>query len=337
MKRVRIGKTAAYCQALALMLTGLSFFPAQVRAQEAGITKAVAFRPGILLHPTLDVAYVMTPGGISALDIATGKTQWTSDAAGRPLTLAGNLLISLVEPAARRNRLELVALDIQKDGKTVVRSVTDLPADVKVSVGDTPEGTFTIEAYPSNDSAIIDWTFWPIPRRGLRDDPDEEEEKKPTDATPNRLLARPSVMNGTFRMSLRTGAVTQQDNTKLSLPPQQRKLVLSRISDREERYESMDGRHVVKSEWGGDYRVWDQYVWTVYERSTDRRLGAFRSHNSFNPFVVRDSLVILETTPFTRIGAPKEPAKLRAISLGNGQEVWSMEVREIIYRGSFPP
>lgn len=327
----------AYFQALTLMLTGLTFFPAQVKAQDANIAKAVELRPGILIHPTLDVAYVMTPEGITALDIATGNKLWTSNAAGKPLTLAGNLLISLVEPTTVGNRLELVALDIQKNGQPVVRSVTDLPAGVRVSVGGTVEGAFTIDAYPSNDGAIIDWIFRPMPRRGLEDDPDDKEEKERAGAAPNRPPARPSVMNGTFRLSLRTGSVTQQDNARLSLPPQQRKLVLRKISNREERYESMDGHHVVTSEWLGDYRAWEQYLWTVYERSTARRLGSFRRRNSFDRFVVRDSLVILETTPFTRVGAPKEPAKLRAINLVNGKEAWSLEVRELVYRGPFPP
>ena len=82
----------------------------------------------------------------------------------------------------------------------------------------------------------------------------------------------------------------------------------------------MDGRHVLASQRVADDRVWEKYLWTVYERSNGRRLGEFRAHNAFNLFVVRNSLVIFETTPFARLGSPEEPAKLRAISLGNGRE-----------------
>ena len=102
-------------------------------------------------------------------------------------------------------------------------------------------------------------------------------------------------------------------------------------------YESADGRHVLASERVGNDRVWEKYRWTVYERSTGRLVGEFRTHVAFAPFVVREALLFYETTPYKLGTATEEPAKLRAVNLRTGQAVWSVEVREIVYRGPFPP
>ena len=82
--------------------------------------------------------------------------------------------------------------------------------------------------------------------------------------------------------------------------------------------------------------MWDKYRWTIFQRS-GQRVGEIRSHISFSPFVVRDSLVVFETKPYARAGQAPEPAKLRAVSVAGGREVWSVQVREIVYRGSYPP
>lgn len=337
MKRIRVGKALACFEALALTLAlaGLSFSPAPATAQSDDNAVGVELRPGILFHPTLDVVYVMTPDGIAALDIATGNKQWTSKAAARPLTLVGNLLISLAESATAWNQLELVALDIQKRGEPVLRGVTELPAGVLITASKTVEGTFDIVARPSADSVDIYWSFQPVRRERFKEDLDDAEVGKP-----RRSPDKPSATIGRLQMSLKTGTLTKQGDAR-SGPPwprRQRTLLLNKDRERREaRYESMDGRHVLASQRVADDRVWEKYLWTVYERRSGRRLGEFRAHNSFNLFVVRDSLVIFETTPFERLGSPKEPAKLRALSLDNGREAWGVEVREIVYRGPLPP
>ncbi|HYY55987.1 MAG TPA: hypothetical protein VE842_01585 [Pyrinomonadaceae bacterium] len=344
MKRTRCGKTVACLTALAFTLVSLSLFHERAKAQGDDNADGVELRPGLLIHPTLNVAYVMTPDGVAAVDIATGSKQWTTNAAAKPLALAGNLLISQVEPRTAGNRLELVALDIQRRGAPTVRGATEMPANVRVSIGETLQGTFLIEAHPVANNVLLDWSFRRVPRRGMRGKSEDPEQMKSRDAEPlgqGLRQVETTTTGGELRMSLSTGAVTRQDSRTLSLNTQKSRpnvLLSERVSDEgESRYESADGLHILASERVADDRVWDKYRWTVYERSTGRRLGEFRTHLSFNPFVVRDSLVIFETTPFVLRGAPTEPAKLRAFSLSNGREAWSVEVREIVYRGPYPP
>lgn len=345
MKSTRYGKTAACLTALALTLAGLSAFPVRAGAQvDADASDGVELRPGLLIHPTLDVAYVMTPGGVAAVDIATGNKQWTSNAAALPLALAGNLLVSQVEPRGFTNRLEVVALDVRRRGEPAVRGTIELPEDVKVVVGESPEGTFLLEARTAADSVRLDWSFERVPLRGLI----EESEVPGLAASPGaqtlgqeRSQREARITSGGLRLSLSTGAMTRQEGAALGALERKVRvaaLLSERVADDgETRYASADGRHILASARVADDRVWDKYRWTIYERSSGRRLGEFRTHLAFNPFVVRDSNVIFETTPFVLRGAPPEPAKLRAYSLRSGRETWNVEVRELVYRGPYPP
>lgn len=330
--------------ALALTLAGLSFLNVRVKAQGDNNADGIELRPGLLIHPTLNVAYVMTPGGVAAVDLATGNRQWTSSAAAKPLTLAGNLLISQVEPRAAGSRLELVALDVRRQGAPAVSGATELPAGVRVAIGETLQGTFSLEARPAADGVLVDWSFERAEHRGMRDASEDPEQAEPRGEQPAGLALRQAgstTTGGELRMSLSTGTITRQGVNLQAQPrrPSRPNVLLSeRVAEQgESRYESADGRHLLASERVADDRVWEKYRWTIFERSTGRRLGEFRTHLSFNPFVVRDSLVLLETTPYELRGAPPQPAKLRAYNLSSGREAWAVEVREIVFRGPFPP
>lgn len=358
MKRTRYAKTVACVAALALTLGWLSFFPAPAAAQADDPSDGIELRPGLLIHPTLDVAYVMTPEGVAAVDTKTGNKQWTSSAAAKPLTLVRNLLISQAKTGLALNRLELLGLDTQGRGSTSLRGVADLPAGVKVSIGETPEGTFELAARPAGNAVAFRWEFEPVALHGR----DNEREKVTARPAPGRDQIQPARENlmlrqpqsetpnaGALSMNLSTGAVTRRQDSvaesaallaSIEQTPQRVLFASEKMAaapPAATQYVSADGRHVMASERVGDERVWDKYRWTVYERATGRRLGEFRTHLSFNPFVVRDSLVIFETTPFVRRGEQPEPAKLRAYSLATGREAWSVEVREIVYRGPYPP
>ncbi|HEY0171178.1 MAG TPA: hypothetical protein VGB98_09150 [Pyrinomonadaceae bacterium] len=356
MKRTRYTKTVACAVALGLMLGALPLFPARAAAQKEDTSGGVELRPGLLIHPTLDVAYVMTPQGVAAIDIATGTKKWDSTAAAKPLTLAKNLLISQADSRNDGNLLVLVGLDVEGRGSPSLRGTTDLPGSVKISVGETPDGKFDLTARPSANAVLLTWAFDPATARGR----DEERrvvkvETNPAEGEPqpfrnSRLLKQLETQTSTaggLLMSLTTGQVTHQATPQDSFlrlqvdePPPRRILSAGEkvaAAAAATQYVSADGRHVLASERIGDDRIWEKYRWTVYERRTGRRLGELQTHLAFSPFVVRGALVIFETTPFTRRGERPEPAKLRAYSLITGREAWSVTVREIVYRGPFPP
>ena len=305
--------------------------PAPVRAQQ---DTAARLRAGLIVNPDLGLAYVMTPaGGIAAVELASGEIRWTSQAAAKPLAVVGNRLIAQVEPTAAANRLEVVALNAQSGGQALVRGFTELPVGVRVSIGETLVGTFSAEARTVGGNVIVDWTFVPGSRQGMHDPADTAIAGRPG----QRQAARP--IRGALRMNVTSGALTRLDTAQVSPPPRPRWVLpqaekVSRAAPTQ--FESADGRHILASEAAGDDRTFEKYRWTIYERGTGNSVGELRTHISFSPFIVRDSLMIFETTPYAR-GESEEPARLRAFSLATGREIWSVEVREVVYRGPFPP
>lgn len=311
----------------------MSPFSTIVQGQQTAA--ATTLRPGIVIDPAANIAYAMTPEGVAAIDLASGAKQWTSNAAAQPLAVTGNLLISQVEPKTPTNRLELAVLDTRQRGATTVRSVAELPSTVRVAIGQTLEGKFETEASLTGNSAIVVWRFDSLPIRGALLEP---EGGVPVAEAQARAAAQRSA-EGAVQVDLTTGAVSPADASFARRGPARRWLVTAgdRISDAgPTQYESADGRHIMASQRIADDKTWAKYQWTVFERSTNRRVGEFHTHIAFAPFVVRDSILIYETTPYIRAGR-EEPAKLRGVNLATGQEAWSVQVRELEYRGPFPP
>lgn len=321
---------------LALVLTGLtilSICSVITRGQSDATTE---LRSGIVIDPAGNLAYAMTPEGVAAIDLASGAKKWTSSAAAKPLAVIGNRLIAQVQPKTRTNRLELAVLNTTERGTVAVRSTAELPSFVQVSIGETLEGIFEAEAQLVANNAIVTWRFDRQPLRGIV----EESEVDATNAAAEaqRAGAQRSV-KGALQVNLTTGAVSPSADANLVADVSKRRWVVGNehaAGVAPTQYESADGRHIVSSERIADDKTWAKYRWTVFERATNRRIGEFQTHVAFSPFVVRDTTLIYETTPYIRSGKA-EPAKLRGVNLATGQETWGVEVRELVYRGPFPP
>jgi hypothetical protein len=296
-------------------------------------------REGLLVDPPRNTAYVMTPdGGIAAVDLTSGAIRWSSSAAAKPLTLVGNRLVSQVEPksAAEVSSLMLAVLDVERRGVPAVRSEADLPAGVRASVVETLAGTFVTRATGSGSNATITWNY--IPRRGrLSGMPDVNHEDGRR--APAAAGAVNAPRSGTLRLNLGTGAMSRMTGATATATAAAPAWIIpaSEIdASPSTQYESADGRHILTSERVADDPEWNKYRWTITERATGRHVGELRTHLGFSPFVVTDSVIAFETTPYI-LGDDRQPAKLRGFSLTNGREVWSVEVREVVYRGPMPP
>lgn len=304
---------------------------------------AQELREGLLVHPEQNVAYVMTPqGGIAAIDLATGAQRWTTTAAAKPLALVGNRLVSQLEPktAEDRDDLQLAALNVQQRGSVVVRSEADLPDTVRVAATQTLEGRFSARAEPAGvNAAAVTWSFVPAPNpfRGMPPDPREPRRS----GTGPLADAAPDATSGTLRMNLDTGAIGSAPGPLAEAATRTQEWVIpaSEIdASAATQYESADGKHVLTSERVADDRTWEKYRWIVSEAGSGRKVGDIQMHVAFSPFVVRGNTIIFETTPYVLRGdEQEEPAKLRAFDLATGREVWSVEVREVVYRGPMPP
>lgn len=303
----------------------LALIPAIAAAQQR-----VALREGLIIHPTRAEGYVMVPGGVVAVDLNDGAVLWQSDAAAKPLVLHGNTLVSQVEPNAITNRLQLVALDVQERGAVRARNSIALPQRVQVSVGESPLGTFVATGRRADGTVIVTWQYVPQNLRGR----DVDVEGKHAAAA----AAARNPIQGAVRMNVATGAMTRMDNAPMTPPASSTWALPSRSrpssgSSKSRQFESADQRHVLTSERVADDREFRKYRWTIFDAATGTRLGETRSHVAFAPFVVRDNVLVFETTPFAVAGRSAEPAKLRGVDLATGAERWSVTVREVVYRG----
>jgi len=291
-------------------------------------------REGIVIDPTAPIAYVMSVGGgIVAVDLGSGAERWKSNQRAKPLAVVQDLVITQVESAqpASDRTLVVAGLDV-RSGESRTDASAELDPSVHVTMGEGRDGTFSINALPSDGGVILTWDYQPLPlRRRMQTRPERSAPEAADFVRPSGVLRfEPSAK----KLSPVFGLTSE------TLKPEKRWLLFTERDPSakalERWYGSADDRHVLKSELTGKSTEWEKYRWTVTERETGRVLGRMRSHLSFTPFVVRDGTIVFDTTPYTRDGR-EEPAKLRGVSLETGKQVWEVLVREIVWRGPMPP
>ena len=330
----------------AISIQPLSF---PVFGQDNPNANGFQFIPGVIVTSDRSQAYVMNAeAGIDAVDLSKGTVVWTTKEASKPLGLKGNLLISQAESSGARNKLDLVVLNVQEHGKRVVAGSMELPAGVNVSIDETLNSSFVASAQPSGRDAVVSWDHIEHPVQGLPPQtglPPDDLEGSEMDLRVMPEAATGSKTSGALRMDLTSGTVS-------SLPAGTRPFaavpsaLMSVASDQRiagvagSQYVSADGRHVQSSERIADDAVWKKHRWTIFDRVTGERLGEIKSHVSVAPFFVADTQVIYETSPYLRRtpnGLVEEPAKIRAVDLNTGQELWSKQIRDTAFRGPYPP
>jgi hypothetical protein len=307
-------------------------------------TNAVQLRPGVIINPAQRHVYIISPtGGIEAVELTGGAQVWSTRAAAKPLGLTGQRLIGQAETRGAENNLTLVVLDPATGSQRLTQSRA-LPLEVSASVNKTMRGEFRVTAQPAGGEVIVTWQYLNRPLKGVR--PRSEGTASPTESTalPPRAPTPVRVRTGAFRLNPSTGAISTAVVDRNAIPESSRMIMLS-LAERipalpANQLLSADGRHVLVSEVAGDQQAWEKYRLTVYRRDMGERVGEFRSHLAMMPFFVTGSIVIFETGPYvraTQAGEVAEPLKIRAVDLRTGSEVWSREVRDTAFRGSFPP
>jgi hypothetical protein len=319
-------------------------------AQALTIGDSFQLIPGIVVDRARNQAYVMGPeGGVLAIDLAQGNQLWQSKEATKPLTLAGNLLVSQAEPKASPNELRIVTLDTAEAGRVVSATAQPLPAGVKAATVTTRTSEFTANAAAVGNNAAVSWQFVERPMQGI---PPRQREVLPGEKRPDQSAAAPATpksasptsFQGIFGMELTSGkvisAVPAPAVAAAAAPVRHPFAVEARVADiPEPQFLSADGRHILHSERQADDSVWDKYLWSIYDHNTRERMGQFKTHVSFAPFFVADTKVIYETGPYARraaAGVIQEPEQIRAVDLRTGEQVWSQPIRDTTPRGPVP-
>jgi hypothetical protein len=320
---------------LMAVVAGLSLVGAgPTAAQSSG--EAVELVEGVLVESGSGLVLIMNPaGGIDALRLRSGAPVWRSEAAALPLAVVDGRLLALAEPEAESSEVEIVTLDILA-GRGLSRSAIRLPDDVTVSIDDTLQGRFDLDALSRFSDAVLQWSFEPERVSG--------EAEEGADYRMFRGEPEP-VSRGALTFRYSSG---QLDNrTMLDAPlkrdtdPRMNATGRPRVDGRPgvEDAASRDGAFVMESLQVADTGP-EKFVWTISNAETGERIGSIRTDLSYAPFVVSGGLVIHQVRPSIRVfgeGLVETPLSVRAVSLTNGEEVWIREMRDTDIRGELPP
>lgn len=302
-------------------------------SDDAGTQAPFQLSPGVIIDPARSRLYAMgADGGISAVDLVRGKRIWATMAAAKPIGFAADKLIGQAETPAAGHDLQVVALD-PLTGKKIVANSMALPSHVQPSINRTLKGDFFASATPSEEDTVVTWEF---DSRSPRTLPPGTRSELPGAVGGEPRNAPREIDSGAFRMNLKTGAVSSAETDQ----GRSGQLNLEGLNDSKDRFSSADGRNIMVSKQTGDNADLDKYTLTVLDRKANTRLGEFKSQVSLVPYFVDDSRVIYESSPYvqrTGKGLVQEPPRIRAVDLKSGKEVWSFELRDTRYRGSFPP
>ena len=318
-----------------LSLTPVLALALAVSALAVPAEQGAALRDGVLVAPARGLAYVMRPGGgIDAVDLASGAVRWHSDAASKPLVLAGNRLVAQAESAA--GTLDVVALDAQGGARGASTRVP-LPAGVAASVVDTAQRSFRVYAGGAGPQLVVQWESSAV---AAVDAPQgylaaEETGQAPSIGGSALVTVDGSLVEGKATPSAAaTAAVNRPELQELSAP------LAKAVSGRQ--FLSADGRHVLVAQMvdrGDPSNVYSRR-WTIYDRESGARLGSVPALAAAAPFVVRGAtLYHVEPAFATRRDGRlvNHPASLRAVDLRSGNELWKVTIRDSDFHGPFPP
>ena len=307
--------------------------------QQPGQGGVFQLAPGVLVDTGRSRVYAMSPdGGIHAVNAINGEKIWATRAAAKPIGFAGDRVIAQAETPGSESKLVVVALDPLTGAKTVAGG-TSLPAYVRPSIGQTLSGDFLAAAMQMDGNTVVSWEFREPVRRTL---PPGTKSELPSSGGVKPLSIGPEKVNkGSFRMDLATGAVSPVDVT--SARPEALEFFLESLQPRTNetgQVLSADGRNILVSRLTGNTADLEKYTLAILDRKTNVRLGEFKSYVSVVPFILIGSRVIYDSPAYVqRVGSElvQQLPKIKAIELLTGQQVWSLDLRDTAYRGSFPP
>ena len=306
---------------------------------------AVALADGVVVDAQRQVAYVMRPArGIDAVELGSGDVRWSADIAAKPLLAVGDVLIAQGE-AREAGRLEIVSLDARTGIPGKLAAQVDLPDGLMAQLHDTPLGSFRVQAYKTGNQVTLSWQASTTGDAAQGYLPSSEESMVPSiDGSQQAQQVAPvqkaaKVQRGAVALDLASGSVGLA--TKSAAAPRSLDILQQKMAGLEgQQYVSADGRHVLASVRDATASVWEGYRWQIYTRDGGKRLGSFAHSASAAPFVVADRSLVFVSQPYFKRqddDIVAVPMKLRAIDLMSGTEVWTTEVDDSAFRGSYAP
>jgi hypothetical protein len=328
---------------------------------------AFLLRHGAIIDSVRGAAYVAKPNGtIDAVDLASGRTLWTSADAAIPLGADQEFLVAQVEgKPLPTERFQLVIVDAA-GGRKLSEATITLPAGARALIVDEKGKSFRATAEREGALFLVSWVYQHNLLRPVAPKPGE---------SPFRFFA------GSARINPQTGRVVAADGglvdglpgrwQRYGTPPAPPWLA-GNVSARTEggrggpltlkRSEVASGRplpdqalskeaitsipsanqrHLLVSERVGDGGPDDpEYRWAIFAMDTAEKATELRNDVSAASFFVFSDSVIFESMPhgYRRGDVPvEEPLEIHAVRLTTGVAKWEIELRDLSYRRPRPP
>ncbi len=326
----------------------------------------------LLIHGTIvdsgrGAAYVAKPNGtIDAVDLASGRTLWTSSDAAVPIGLGGDLVVAQVEEKPRATERFQVAILQAADGRKVSTATITLPEGARALVNESKGKVFHATAERDGALFLVSWLYQENLVKGIR----------PPDNEPVMLW-----IAGSARVHSQTGKVVAADGGPVGeVPARWQKygtspagpwhagnvvartrggrggpLTLERTEAGTGRalpeqtlskaaitsVPAADQRHLLASERIGEGGPDDpQYRWSIFAMDTAEKVTELRRDVSAAPFFVFTDSIVFESRPHSHLRGEllvEEPLEIHAVRLTTGVAKWKIELRDLSDRGPRPP
>lgn len=297
---------------------------------------AFDLRQGVVVDDNRGAAYVGgNSGGVVAVDLASGRTLWTSSDAALPLALHGNLIAAQADDGAAH--LRIVVLDAAAKGRKITQSVTPLPDDVRALVSDDLGRSFRATAKYERDGFAVEWKYRETIIQGIAREPGAPlPERKLSGTAFVRVRSRGSTKVARDRCA--SAATAERLRSRCSgAPLRDRSLSENALTA----LASADSRHLLVVERVGKGTEADpEYRWSIVSLETGETIGTVRRNTSAAPFLVWKGIIVFVSQPHGFLRGEEwidVPLEIVAIRLSTGETVWRRAVRDLEYRGPMPP
>ncbi len=302
------------------------------------LADVVELHKGVLIDTnTAQTVLMRASGGIEAIGVSNGATQWESDQADRPLAIQDNRLVAQVDEGKQRGEITIAMLDAS-NGLPVTRQQVSVDVAVRSMIDDQLDRRFDLSAPDPDNANQLVWTYQRERAQGalLVDHGSPSPNDHAPAATP-QVVKESTIRNGWLVADVANATVRAGSGAITAAPRQAvERDLLPQQSGRQ--FISADGRAVLVSNPQPTADLNARHRWSLF--TTDgQALGSFAAPMSYAPFVVVGDIVLFVSNPTIRANGAdvvEQPLQLNAVSVDGGRPIWSRELRDTRYFGDVP-
>ncbi|MCU0753596.1 MAG: hypothetical protein MUE46_00535 [Xanthomonadales bacterium] len=283
----------------------------------------VSLTSGIVVDPEQRSAWVAAPEGrVAAVDLGDGSLRWNGPALGHPLArLQPGLLVAL-QPE-ERGVWPLAWVDPQT-GAVGERFSAILPAEVLASLEALPNQRFEAFVVAVEGGVELHWFSQRWAFRGARLEDDDgvstHEGVVRVDAAASRAITM----------------ATAPRRPRIDLDASERIAGLA-----EPQLRSADDQHLLQRTPIADDTLGQRWEWQIHRRSNGAPMASLRLPEAAAPWLIdRDRLLWVSRPMIVKDASGtliELPARLIAMGLSDSAELWSVALRDPVFRGTLPP